>query len=100
MRVRYLICIYKNHYYCVTVYNWIKKAFYLFIIHVITIHSSDRGSTFQILSAYSLMTRSVEKKPMRATLVIDFAIHSSWSRNASSTSSWVVRYERKSSDTR
>lgn len=35
------------------------------------------GSIFQILSAYSLITRSVEKKPMRATLVIDLVIHSS-----------------------
>lgn len=58
------------------------------------------GSMFQILSAYSLVTRSMEKNPMRATDVIDLASHSSWFWKASSTISCVVMYELKSSETR
>lgn len=66
----------------------------------ITQSFTTRGSTFQMLSAYSLITRSVEKKPMRATLVIDLTSHSSRSLNASSTIFCVVMYELKSSETR
>lgn len=55
---------------------------------------------FQMLSAYSLITLSVEKNPIRATLVMDFAIHSSWFWKASSTIACVSIYELKSSETR
>ena len=48
------------------------------------------GSTFQMLSAYSLMHRSLEKKPMRLTLMMHFDNHSSWSLYASSTSACVL----------
>lgn len=47
------------------------------------------GSTFQMPSAYSLMHRSLLKKPMRATAVMHLATHSSWLRYASSTSRCV-----------
>lgn len=38
------------------------------------------GSMFQIDSAYSSIHLSLEKKPMRATLVMHLVSHSSWSR--------------------
>lgn len=47
------------------------------------------GSMFQISSAYSLMQRSLLKKPMRATLRIVFFTQLSWSRYALSTSACV-----------
>lgn len=48
-----------------------------------------RGSTFHMLSAYSLMQRSLVKNPMRDTLVIHFVNHSSWFAYAASTRSCV-----------
>lgn len=47
------------------------------------------GSTFQMPSAYSLMHRSLLKKPMRATDVMHLDTHSSWLRYDSSTSRCV-----------
>jgi len=47
--------------------------------------SGFNGSTFQMLSAYSLMQRSLLKKPILATLVMHLVIHSSWFLYASST---------------
>ena len=51
--------------------------------------SGSRGSTFQILSAYSLIHRSLLKNPIRATLVIVLVVHSSWFLYASSTKAWL-----------
>ena len=58
------------------------------------------GSTFQIFSAYSAITRSVEKKPIRLTLKMHFSTHASVSRYAASTRSCAAMYEWKSSETR
>jgi hypothetical protein len=43
------------------------------------------GSTFQIFAQYSLMERSEENFPIRATFSIDIRDHDSSSRNASAT---------------
>lgn len=61
-------------------YNQSQSAHYASVISLAT----RRQLTFQIISAYSSIHRSLEKNPIRATLVIVFVSHVSWSLYASS----------------
>lgn len=58
------------------------------------------GFTFHIFSQYSLMERSEENLPMRATLRMDILAQACSSRKAAATLSWQSTYAWKSANSR